>query len=211
MGKTLNICELWVKGTGTRDCATVGFIEYQVGTIDTGATIPSLVIFDVIDCAGAAAQSINGTCGLWVKGVGTPDCVNVVDIEYQVGTIAIGSSIPSLQILDVIYCDNAPAFRPSGYTRYTLSGYSGFVGHGYVSQPTLSKRNCTGGYTRYTLPSYSGFVMDGWSSMPTLEKRNCGFKCTEDSCRVDCATSPDGFCCIDHSVTNRLLQVFSSL
>ena len=30
--------------------------------------------------------------------------------------------------------------------------------------------------------------------------------CTPDSCRVDCATAPDGFCCIDHAVTNRLLQ-----
>ena len=32
----------------------------------------------------------------------------------------------------------------------------------------------------------------------------CG--CPPDSCRVDCATAPDGFCCIDHSLTNRLLQ-----
>jgi len=33
---------------------------------------------------------------------------------------------------------------------------------------------------------------------------NC--RCSEDSCRVDCATAPDGFCCIDHSLTNQLLQ-----
>lgn len=33
---------------------------------------------------------------------------------------------------------------------------------------------------------------------------NC--RCSDDSCRVDCANSRDGFCCIDHSVTNRLLQ-----
>ena len=32
-------------------------------------------------------------------------------------------------------------------------------------------------------------------------------KCSFDSCRVDCATSPDSFCCIDHSLSNRLLQV----
>jgi len=37
-----------------------------------------------------------------------------------------------------------------------------------------------------------------------LPTRNC--KCSDDSCRVDCATAPDGFCCIDHAVTNRLLQ-----
>lgn len=35
-------------------------------------------------------------------------------------------------------------------------------------------------------------------------------KCSTDSCRVDCATSPDGFCCIDHSLTDRLLQVLAS-
>lgn len=32
---------------------------------------------------------------------------------------------------------------------------------------------------------------------------NC--RCTPDSCRVDCAGAPDGFCCIDHALTNRLL------
>ena len=37
--------------------------------------------------------------------------------------------------------------------------------------------------------------------------RNC--YCSPDSCRVDCATSPDGFCCIDHAVTDRLLQVLN--
>ena len=35
---------------------------------------------------------------------------------------------------------------------------------------------------------------------------NTNCRCTPDSCRVDCATAPDGFCCIDHAVTNRLLQ-----
>jgi hypothetical protein len=34
-------------------------------------------------------------------------------------------------------------------------------------------------------------------------------KCTPDSCRVDCATALDGFCCIDHSLTNRLGEVLS--
>lgn len=35
-------------------------------------------------------------------------------------------------------------------------------------------------------------------------------RCSEDSCRVDCPNAPDGFCCIDHSLTNRLLQVINS-
>ena len=34
---------------------------------------------------------------------------------------------------------------------------------------------------------------------------NC--RCSDDSCRVDCAGLPDGFCCIDHSLTDRLLDV----
>ena len=34
--------------------------------------------------------------------------------------------------------------------------------------------------------------------------------CTPDSCRVDCSNAPDGFCCIDHSFTDRLLQVLQN-
>lgn len=35
-------------------------------------------------------------------------------------------------------------------------------------------------------------------------------RCTNDSCGIVCASSPYGFCCIDHSVTNRLLQVLTT-
>jgi hypothetical protein len=35
-------------------------------------------------------------------------------------------------------------------------------------------------------------------------------KCAPDSCRVDCAGAPDGFCCIDNSFTDRLLQIIKS-
>ncbi len=41
-----------------------------------------------------------------------------------------------------------------------------------------------------------------------LPSSNC--RCSDDSCRVDCAAAPDGFCCVDHSVTNRLLQVLTT-
>lgn len=34
--------------------------------------------------------------------------------------------------------------------------------------------------------------------------------CTPDSCRIDCASAPDGFCCIDNSFTDRLLQVLGA-
>ena len=37
---------------------------------------------------------------------------------------------------------------------------------------------------------------------------NC--RCSNDSCRVDCSSAPDGFCCIDHSLTDRLLQVLQN-
>ena len=49
-----------------------------------------------------------------------------------------------------------------------------------------------------------GFI-DNCGDPPPI---NC--RCSEDSCRVDCATAPDGFCCIDHSLTNRLLQVLQN-
>ena len=39
---------------------------------------------------------------------------------------------------------------------------------------------------------------------PPPSPRKCW--CSNDSCKVDCATAPDGFCCIDHSLTNQLLQ-----
>jgi hypothetical protein len=32
-------------------------------------------------------------------------------------------------------------------------------------------------------------------------------RCSSNSCRIDCISSPDGFCCIDHALTNTLLQV----
>jgi hypothetical protein len=35
----------------------------------------------------------------------------------------------------------------------------------------------------------------------------CG--CKSDECKVDCANSPDGFCCIPHSLTNALLNILS--
>lgn len=34
---------------------------------------------------------------------------------------------------------------------------------------------------------------------------NC--RCSDDSCRVDCASESHGFCCIDHSFTNALLNL----
>lgn len=50
--------------------------------------------------------------------------------------------------------------------------------------------------------------VDGQADSPiNPPSTNC--YCSNDSCRVDCASSPNGFCCIDHSVTNRLLQVLA--
>lgn len=37
---------------------------------------------------------------------------------------------------------------------------------------------------------------------------NC--RCSQDSCRVDCAGAADGFCCIDNSFTDRLLQLIKN-
>lgn len=41
-------------------------------------------------------------------------------------------------------------------------------------------------------------------------ENNINCRCSDDSCRVDCITQPDGFCCVDHSVTNRLIQVLQN-
>ena len=71
--------------------------------------------------------------------------------------------------------------------------------------------------TRFASPSNNPNTNLSRWSQPVLQPlngspNNCGdppptnCRCTPDSCRVDCATAPNGFCCIDHAVTNRLLQ-----
>lgn len=54
--------------------------------------------------------------------------------------------------------------------------------------------------------AYIGISSTGYSI--TYKQNNC--QCTPDSCRVDCSTAPDGFCCIDHSLTDRLLQILKN-
>jgi len=34
--------------------------------------------------------------------------------------------------------------------------------------------------------------------------------CPPNSCRIDCASAPNGFCCIDNSFTDRLLQIIKN-
>ena len=48
--------------------------------------------------------------------------------------------------------------------------------------------------------------LSGFSILALIPVGNLLAKCTPDSCRVDCPSAPDGFCCIDHATTNRLLQ-----
>ena len=43
--------------------------------------------------------------------------------------------------------------------------------------------------------------------LPTITLVNCG--CPEGFCQVTCANAPSGFCCIAHSLTDRLLQVLA--
>ena len=56
---------------------------------------------------------------------------------------------------------------------------------------------------RFT-PTNVNVIDTGGDPPPT----NC--RCTPDSCRVDCASAPDGFCCIDNSFTDRLLQIIKN-
>ena len=59
----------------------------------------------------------------------------------------------------------------------------------------------SGGFA--TLPGFEGF----WVTEAAITSaRLVGVTCSDDSCRIDCASDPDGFCCIDHSLTDRLLQ-----
>ena len=82
--------------------------------------------------------------------------------------------------------------------------------------------------TNVALPANSGFVFGGISNEPYTytfvgafrrdgladtggdpPPTNC--RCSQDSCRIECVGSTDGFCCIDHSLSNRLLQVLANL
>ena len=61
--------------------------------------------------------------------------------------------------------------------------------------------------TRQEIWSFQAHItMVNKSFTPTGTRIECSY----DSCRVDCASQPDGFCCIDHSKTDRLLQVLAS-
>jgi len=78
---------------------------------------------------------------------------------------------------------------------------------------------------RFPRPGYTGFshykFVDSFGvELAYIGASSAGYRiiyiegvlgCTSDSCRVDCAGQPDGFCCIDHSLSNRLLQVLANL
>ena len=77
--------------------------------------------------------------------------------------------------------------------RVTVSGLKGIWDLGGGRETTIKIANIV-------LVRESGLPDDCGDPPPI----NC--RCTPDSCRVDCVSAPDGFCCIDHSLTNRLLQ-----
>ena len=61
------------------------------------------------------------------------------------------------------------------------------------------------------VPGQSSLVSPSIIKNFDIEPVFCGGAiCSQDSCRVDCAIAPDGFCCIDHLLTDRLLQVLAN-
>lgn len=84
------------------------------------------------------------------------------------------------------------------YTTYYTNGYS-FTELGWYYREDLRTEVIITNIVR----------VDGLPDSPdNPPSTNC--YCSNDSCRVDCASSPNGFCCIDHSVPNRLLQVLAA-
>lgn len=102
---------------------------------------------------------------------------------YTVNYDDTGSNTPTTGI-GVIF--TTYAHRPAPIKVLTLHGFQ-------VRNAILEIRNIS-------VTPMDGLI-DNCGDPPGV---NC--RCTPDSCRVDCATAPDGFCCIDHSLTNRLLQ-----
>jgi hypothetical protein len=158
------------------------------------------------------------------------------DIRYRVWLIADGlrfngSFNQSTYIPTKIYGQIEPAFRtytPPSDARIRAEGISVV---GPISGFTLGR--ATPSSSHYETISIQGRTVIGSSGVAPLTDSNWLFqqaaqfpgtlriykivredgkmsaKCTPDSCRVDCATALDGFCCIDHSLTNRLGEVLS--
>lgn len=72
-----------------------------------------------------------------------------------------------------------------------------------------------GGIQQYLQTAYINnvcVVFCGFGSgLASAAVRKIGFcSCSADSCRVECATSSDGFCCIKHSKTDQLLSILAN-
>ena len=103
-----------------------------------------------------------------------------------------------------------------GPIRISVSGYRNeILQYGIVSSAFCSQWGLAQAYAFLTNPcrDKTRHIVCSESSLGDPKCRDFVFVptesdcyCSDDSCRVDCATAPDGFCCIDHAVTNRLLQ-----
>ena len=113
-------------------------------------------------------------------------------------------------------------------------GENSYGDYGKILGYKVRRYNTSGSYTRFQTivdTSHGQYIMgDGvalTTSTVTIARLinlrlysgapdRCGdpingeCRCSADSCRVNCANAADGFCCIDHSITDRLLQVLAS-
>jgi|GEM_PF-2593606 len=98
---------------------------------------------------------------------------------------------------------NGPIVSPT----FTIVGtvYRIFIGSVWVAQRSaLAQFSVIISVAIAGIVRVDGLPDTGGNPPPT----NC--RCSSDSCRVNCAGAPDGFCCVDHTFTNQLLQVLQN-
>lgn len=123
------------------------------------------------------------------------------------GLFARGSTVNRIPVTEFVTTNLTPPFRaisvPSGYFANGLQAFGVYTTDSNGTKLTTS--GCFGVANADTCGYWGDQIFDiTWIENET----NC--RCSNDSCRIDCSTSPHGFCCIDHSVTNRLLQIFAN-
>lgn len=114
-----------------------------------------------------------------------------------------GTTVNRFPVTEIINTNLPPPFTavpvPSGIFRDGLQAFGVYIASGNTKITTIG---CFG----VGDANACGYWGSQQFSVSWVEN-NINCRCTSDSCRVDCANAPDGFCCIDHSFTDRLLQI----
>jgi hypothetical protein len=95
---------------------------------------------------------------------------------------------------------------------------NGYGNWNWVFDISCANGAITRGSTIFATPENSNRNKNLWSQPRLISvlgsPNNCGdppggCRCSDDSCRVDCSTAPDGFCCIDHKIANAIASLLS--